>query len=108
MTHTRFLLLHLAMVEFMIGCPILPMVIIAEQRLVSDGPWLCLVSVCLTMMSISVCSFLLIAIGVERYLAIMKPLRYQALVTAGRVIFVGFLCWGMGLVLGLAPLCGWN
>uniref|UniRef100_A0A8C6V1E4 Adenosine A2a receptor n=1 Tax=Neogobius melanostomus TaxID=47308 RepID=A0A8C6V1E4_9GOBI len=50
----------------------------------------------------------LLAIAVDRYIAIKNPLRYGSVVTARRAKYIVALCWIFSLAIGLPPILGWN
>ncbi|KAK7067750.1 hypothetical protein SK128_006436 [Halocaridina rubra] len=57
---------------------------------------------------ISAASALTVAvIAIDRYLAIVRPLVYGAMVTSGRCLLMLAWCWGQALLTALPPLLGW-
>ncbi|GFR98702.1 adenosine receptor A1-like [Elysia marginata] len=52
--------------------------------------------------------FMLLAIAVERFIAIKKPFMYQRMLTLRRAIMINVAVWLLGTALGLVPLYGWN
>ncbi|GFR98701.1 adenosine receptor A1-like [Elysia marginata] len=52
--------------------------------------------------------FMLLAVAVERFIAIKKPFKYQRLLTIRRAIMINVAVWLLGTASGLVPLYGWN
>lgn len=48
------------------------------------------------------------AIGLDRWLVIVYPLRYQSLLTFSRARMVLLYIWGQALVVALFPVFGWS
>ncbi|KAL0994419.1 hypothetical protein UPYG_G00121960 [Umbra pygmaea] len=52
--------------------------------------------------------FCLLAVAVDRYLAVKIPLRYNELVTGARARIIIAVLWILSFVIGLIPFLGWN
>ncbi|XP_078693244.1 adenosine receptor A2b-like [Branchiostoma floridae x Branchiostoma belcheri] len=68
---------------------------------------------CLMMLSFIIITtqssiFSLLAIAVDRYVAIMNPLRYEYLMTTRTARWAIALTWALSLLIGMVPLMGWN
>ena len=50
----------------------------------------------------------LLAVALERFLAISDPFRYQRLMTVNRAMVVVLITWVVAILLGLVPIMGWN
>ncbi|CAL1535686.1 unnamed protein product [Lymnaea stagnalis] len=63
-------------------------------------------SVILIVTNISI--LMLLAVALERFLAIKEPFVYQRLLTVRRGIYINLGIWVLGFLLGLVPMYGWN
>ncbi|XP_018610539.1 adenosine receptor A2b isoform X2 [Scleropages formosus] len=52
--------------------------------------------------------FSLLAIAIDRYLAVKIPLRYNELVTGKRAREIIAILWILSFIIGLVPFLGWN
>lgn len=68
----------------------------------------CLVRVGLSVTAVQASILSLLCVACDRWLAIARALRYTHLVTTRRTLFVILLNWAYSLLLGMAPLLGWN
>ncbi|XP_044030545.1 adenosine A2a receptor b isoform X2 [Siniperca chuatsi] len=68
----------------------------------------CLFIACFVLILTQSSIFSLLAIAVDRYIAIKNPLRYNSLVTGERAKGIITLCWVLSVGIGLTPMLGWN
>lgn len=68
----------------------------------------CLAIYCLTVSQILVSCLLLMAIAIERYLAVSRPFKHHAYFTTTNAMLVIGGCWLYAFVVGSLPLYGWN
>ncbi|XP_077015224.1 adenosine receptor A2a [Tamandua tetradactyla] len=68
----------------------------------------CLFIACFVLVLTQSSIFSLLAIAVDRYVAIRSPLRYNGLVTGARAKAVIAVCWVLSFAIGLTPMLGWN
>ncbi|KAI3361846.1 hypothetical protein L3Q82_002176 [Scortum barcoo] len=68
----------------------------------------CLFIACFVLILTQSSIFSLLAIAVDRYIAIKNPLRYNSLVTGQRAKGIIALCWVLSIGIGLTPMFGWN
>ncbi|XP_017900402.1 PREDICTED: adenosine receptor A2a [Capra hircus] len=68
----------------------------------------CLFFACFVLVLTQSSIFSLLAIAIDRYIAIRIPLRYNGLVTGSRAKGVIAVCWALSCAIGLAPMLGWN
>ncbi|XP_055260922.1 adenosine receptor A2a [Moschus berezovskii] len=68
----------------------------------------CLFFACFVLVLTQSSIFSLLAIAIDRYIAIRIPLRYNGLVTGARAKGVIAVCWVLSFAIGLTPMLGWN
>uniref|UniRef100_F6R1W2 Adenosine receptor A2 n=1 Tax=Ornithorhynchus anatinus TaxID=9258 RepID=F6R1W2_ORNAN len=68
----------------------------------------CLFIACFVLVLTQSSIFSLLAIAIDRYIAIRIPLRYNGLVTSPRAKGIIAICWVLSFVIGLTPMLGWN
>ncbi|XP_004716429.1 adenosine receptor A2a [Echinops telfairi] len=68
----------------------------------------CLFIACFVLVLTQSSIFSLLAIAVDRYIAIRIPLRYNGLVTGARAKGIIAICWVLSFAIGLTPMLGWN
>ncbi|KAJ0057197.1 hypothetical protein NL108_002138, partial [Boleophthalmus pectinirostris] len=68
----------------------------------------CLFIACFVLVLTQSSIFSLLAIAVDRYIAIKNPLRYSSVVTGQRAKNIIALCWLLSVAIGLTPMMGWN
>ncbi|XP_057603153.1 adenosine receptor A2a [Hippopotamus amphibius kiboko] len=68
----------------------------------------CLFFACFVLVLTQSSIFSLLAIAIDRYIAIRIPLRYNGLVTGSRAKGIIAVCWVLSFAIGLTPMLGWN
>ncbi|XP_062944060.1 adenosine receptor A2a [Cynocephalus volans] len=68
----------------------------------------CLFFACFLLVLTQSSIFSLLAIAIDRYIAIRIPLRYNGLVTSMRAKGIIAICWVLSFAIGLTPMLGWN
>ncbi|XP_007435444.1 adenosine receptor A2a-like [Python bivittatus] len=68
----------------------------------------CLFIACFVLVLTQSSIFSLLAIAIDRIIAIRIPLRYNALVTSSRAKGVIAICWFLSFIIGLTPMLGWH
>ncbi|KAM8818427.1 adenosine receptor A2a isoform 1-T3 [Rhynchonycteris naso] len=68
----------------------------------------CLFFACFVLVLTQSSIFSLLAIAIDRYIAIRIPLRYNGLVTGARAKGIIAICWVLSFAIGLTPMLGWN
>nr|XP_033813356.1 adenosine receptor A2a [Geotrypetes seraphini]XP_033813357.1 adenosine receptor A2a [Geotrypetes seraphini]XP_033813358.1 adenosine receptor A2a [Geotrypetes seraphini]XP_033813359.1 adenosine receptor A2a [Geotrypetes seraphini]XP_033813360.1 adenosine receptor A2a [Geotrypetes seraphini] len=68
----------------------------------------CLFIACFVLVLTQSSIFSLLAIAIDRYIAIRIPLRYNGLVTSQRANGIIAICWVLSFIIGLTPMLGWH
>ncbi|XP_034143836.1 adenosine receptor A2a-like [Esox lucius] len=107
-TVTNYFLVSLAVADMCVGALAIPCAILTAKGVPRHDLYLCLLmlSVLITLTQSSI--FSLLAIAVERYIAILLPLRYCMLMTPRSAILVILVTWVLAFLIGLVPLMGWH
>lgn len=101
----------LAVTDLLLGLLVLPLSATLELR---SGRWPLGGTICNIYLSVDVTLgtasiFTLLAISVDRYLAISSPLRYSTRLTPARATAAVVVIWILSLTLAFAPIhMGWN
>ncbi|XP_071773403.2 histamine receptor H2a [Centroberyx gerrardi] len=107
---TNCFIVSLAVTDLLLGILVLPF---SALNLLSDdwplGPTFCNLYICMDVMLCTASILTLLAISVDRYLAVTMPLRYASLVLPWRVAVVMVCVWTVSLALSFLPIqMGWN
>ncbi|XP_063811604.1 adenosine receptor A1-like [Pseudophryne corroboree] len=107
-TVTNYFLFSLATADILVGAVGIPCAILLDLGLAQCSLYSCLLMLC-NLMTFSLASiFGLLAVAVERYISILCPFHYRALVTPRASIIVILFTWMLAAVAGLMPLMGWH
>ena len=106
-TVTNYLICVLAVSDWLIGCPALPLTILQINKIVSTERACMVINTILQGQNL-VSSFLFVLVGVDRYLAIVTPLLYHSHVTKRRAIVSTVLVMLYSFLIAILPLLGWN
>ncbi|XP_078064716.1 adenosine receptor A2a-like, partial [Mustelus asterias] len=104
---TNYFLVSLAVADFAVGVLVIPASIVISVKLAMNVHG-CLFLACLVLIFTQNSIFSLLAIAIDRYLAVKHPLRYPVLVTGRRTHLLIALLWVLSSMLGLIPVFGWN
>ncbi|XP_072341527.1 adenosine receptor A2a-like [Scyliorhinus torazame] len=104
---TNYFLVSLAVADLAVGVLVIPASIVISAKITMDVHG-CLFLACLVLVFTQNSIFSLLAIAIDRYIAVNHPLRYTQLVTSRRTNRVIALLWVLSLFLGLIPVFGWN
>ncbi|XP_030648767.1 adenosine receptor A2b [Chanos chanos] len=104
---TNYFLVSLAVADILVGLLAIPFAIIISIGLLSDF-YGCLFLACFVLVLTQSSIFSLLAVAVDRYLAVKIPLRYKELVTGKRAREIIAVLWILSFVIGLIPFMGWN
>ncbi|XP_004616336.1 adenosine receptor A2b [Sorex araneus] len=106
-TPTNYFLVSLAAADVAVGLFAIPFAITISLGICTDF-YSCLFLACFVLVLTQSSIFSLLAVAVDRYLAIRVPLRYKSLVTGTRARRVIALLWVLAFGIGLTPFLGWN
>ncbi|XP_071532916.1 uncharacterized protein AdoR isoform X4 [Panulirus ornatus] len=103
---TNYYIVSLALADLLVGVLGIPFAILTSiglPRLL----WPCLLMLSTLLMLCTISIFCLVAVSVDRYWAILHPLRYSRVMTAKIVRRIILACWVVGTLIGLMPSMGW-
>ncbi|KAL4004852.1 cyclic nucleotide gated channel beta 1 [Sarotherodon galilaeus] len=104
---TNFFVVSLAIADIAVGLLAIPFAIAISTGFCANF-YGCLFIACFVLVLTQSSIFSLLAIAVDRYIAIKNPLRYNSLVTGKRAKGIIALCWVLSVGIGLTPMFGWN
>ncbi|XP_051551059.1 adenosine receptor A2b-like isoform X1 [Myxocyprinus asiaticus] len=104
---TNYFLVSLAVADILVGCLAIPFAITISIGLESDF-YGCLFLACFVLVLTQSSIFSLLAVAIDRYLAVKIPLRYKELVTGKRAREIIAILWILSFIIGLIPFVGWN
>lgn len=104
---TNFFVVSLAVADIAVGVLAIPFSIVISIGFCTNF-YGCLFIVCFVLVLTQSSIFSLLAIAIDRYIAIKLPLRYNSLVTGERARGIIALCWVLSIIIGLTPMMGWN
>ncbi|KAM9735019.1 adenosine A2a receptor b isoform 1-T1 [Menidia menidia] len=104
---TNYFVVSLAVADIAVGLLAIPFAITISVGFCADF-FGCLFIACFVLVLTQSSIFSLLAIAVDRYIAINNPLRYNSLVTGQRAKGIIALCWVLSVSIGLTPMFGWN
>ncbi|ELT99124.1 hypothetical protein CAPTEDRAFT_64301, partial [Capitella teleta] len=107
-TVTNYLVLSLAVSDFLVGCLIVPLIVAAEEGVFGSSPWVCLQVFSVAIALILVTCLTMMAIAIERFIAITKPLKHHTWMTPRNVFVMILACWLYSAIIGCLPMLGWN
>ncbi|XP_074045375.1 adenosine receptor A2b [Macrotis lagotis] len=106
-TATNYFLVSLAVADVAVGLLAIPFAVTISVGFCTDFHS-CLFLACFVLVLTQSSIFSMLAVAVDRYLAIKLPLRYKSLVTGTRARGVIAVLWILAFGIGLTPLMGWN
>ncbi|KAM8819521.1 adenosine receptor A2b [Rhynchonycteris naso] len=106
-TPTNYFLVSLATADVAVGLFAIPFAVTISQGFCTDFRS-CLFLACFVLVPTQSSIFSLLAVAVDRYLAISVPLRYKSLVTGTRARGVIAVLWVLSFGIGLTPFLWLN
>uniref|UniRef100_A0A3Q2EHG2 Adenosine receptor B1a n=1 Tax=Cyprinodon variegatus TaxID=28743 RepID=A0A3Q2EHG2_CYPVA len=107
-TVTNYFLVSLAVADICVGMIAIPCAVLTGAGLPRYNLYLCLLMLSVLIMFTQSSIFSLLAVAVERYVAIFMPFRYRVLMTPRNAVLVILATWFLAFLIGLVPLMGWH
>ncbi|KAK3516261.1 hypothetical protein QTP70_007244 [Hemibagrus guttatus] len=107
-TVTNYFLVSLAMADVCVGALAIPCAIMTDLGIPRHNLYLCLLMLSVLIMLTQSSIFSLLAVAVERYVAIFMPFRYHSTMTPRNALLVILITWVLAFLIGLVPLMGWH
>ncbi|XP_074415803.1 adenosine receptor A2a [Scleropages formosus] len=107
-TVTNYFLVSLAVADICVGALAIPCAIMTDMGIPRHNLYLCLLMLSVLIMLTQSSIFSLLAVAVERYVAIFHPFQYQSLMTPRNAVLVILVTWTLAFLIGLVPLMGWH
>ncbi|KAI5102068.1 adenosine A2a receptor b [Silurus meridionalis] len=107
-TVTNYFLVSLAAADFFVGTLAIPCAIMSDLGFPHNNIDLCTAIVFMLIMLTQTSVFSLLAIAIERYVAILFPFHYQSLLKPRNARLVIVLTWLLSFLLSLVPLQGFQ
>ncbi|KAI4890082.1 hypothetical protein NFI96_004851 [Prochilodus magdalenae] len=107
-TVTNYFLVSLAVADVCVGALAIPCAILTDMGIPRNNLHLCLLMLSVLIMLTQSSIFSLLAVAVERYVAIFMPFRYHSLMTPRNALLVILVTWVLAFLIGLVPLMGWH
>ncbi|XP_072809245.1 adenosine receptor A2a [Vicugna pacos] len=104
---TNYFVVSLAAADIAVGVLAIPFAITISMGFCA-ACHSCLFFACFVLVLTQSSIFSLLAIAIDRYIAIRIPLRYNGLVTGTRAKGIIAVCWVLSFAIGLTPMLGWN
>ncbi|TNN82719.1 Adenosine receptor A2b [Liparis tanakae] len=104
---TNYFLVSLAVADILVGCLAIPFAITISIGIHLDF-YGCLFLACFVLVLTQSSIFSLLAIAIDRYVAVKIPLRYKELMTGKTAREIIAILWILSFVIGLIPFFGWN
>ncbi|XP_056319419.1 adenosine A2a receptor a [Danio aesculapii] len=104
---TNFFVVSLAVADIAVGVLAIPFSIAISTGFCANF-YGCLFIACFVLVLTQSSIFSLLAIAIDRYIAIKIPLRYNSLVTGQRARGIIAICWVLSVIIGLTPMLGWH
>ena len=104
---TNYFLILLAVADVSVAV-LLPLLMVADTyRPVMNNEYICLLPECLLMTVRGVSILGMMAVALDRHIAIVSPMEYIYIVSVPRIVIFGILAWIFSALVNLSPLMGW-
>lgn len=107
-TVTNYFLVSLAVADICVGALAIPCAIMTDLGIPRHNLYLCLLMLSVLIMLTQSSIFSLLAVAVERYVAIFMPFQYHRLMTPRNAVLILCVTWTLAFLIGLVPLMGWH
>ncbi|KAL2082175.1 hypothetical protein ACEWY4_021993 [Coilia grayii] len=106
-TVTNYFLVSLAVADVCVGALAIPCAILTDLGIPQHQLYLCLFMLSVLIMLTQSSIFSLLAVAIERYVAIFLPFRHQRIMTPRNALLIIVATWVLAFLIGLVPLMGW-
>uniref|UniRef100_A0A665W9D6 Adenosine receptor A1 n=1 Tax=Echeneis naucrates TaxID=173247 RepID=A0A665W9D6_ECHNA len=100
-------IVSLALADIAVGALVIPLAITISIGLQTHF-YSCLLVACTVLVLTQSSILALLAIAIDRYLRVKIPMSYKRVVTPRRAGTAVLLCWLVSIIVGMAPMFGWN
>lgn len=107
-TVTNFFLVSLSVADVCVGAFAIPCALLTSVGIPRYNLELCLLMLSILIMLTMSSTYSLLAISVDRYIAILNPLRYKSIMTPNNSFILIVTAWIVAFLSGLMPLMGWH
>lgn len=107
-TVTNYFLVSLAVADFFVGALAIPCAILTDLGMPYHNLYLCIAMLSVLIMLTHTSIFSLLAVAVERYIAILLPLHYQRIMRPCNARLIILVTWVLAFLTGSIPLMGWH
>ncbi|XP_041929065.1 adenosine receptor A2a-like [Alosa sapidissima] len=107
-TVTNYFLVSLAVADFFVGALAIPCAILTNLGVPYHNLYLCILMLSVLIMLTHTSIFSLLAVAVERYIAILLPLHYQRIMRPCNARLIILVTWVLAFLTGSIPLMGWH
>uniref|UniRef100_A0A8C5PMF7 G-protein coupled receptors family 1 profile domain-containing protein n=1 Tax=Leptobrachium leishanense TaxID=445787 RepID=A0A8C5PMF7_9ANUR len=106
-TVTNYFLVSLSVADTLVGTFAIPCAILTSIGVPQHKLRLCLLMLSILIMLTMTSTFSLLAVAVDRYIAILHPLRYKSIMTHSNSLVMIVVAWISSFLGGLMPVMGW-
>ncbi|XP_077979021.1 beta-2 adrenergic receptor-like [Glandiceps talaboti] len=106
-TVTNFFIVSLALSDVMVGIIVIPLNFAFPTALLK-GYTTCIYVACFTVVVCISSIMNIVAVTVDRYVAITSPLKYKCIMKPWRAVLLIVLVWTYAFVVGFLPIMGWR
>ncbi|XP_070711436.1 adenosine receptor A1-like [Pempheris klunzingeri] len=107
-TVTNYFLVSLAVGDILVGLVAIPCAVLTDLGQPRHDLPLCLVLLSMLMVLTQSSTLSMLAVAVERYMAILLPFQYQRVMSPRNARLALLATWGLGAISGTVPLMDWQ
>ncbi|KAK0140797.1 Adenosine receptor A2b [Merluccius polli] len=107
-TVTNYFLVSLSVADILVGLVAIPCAVLTDLGQPHNDLPLCLVLLSILMVLTQSSILSLLAVAVERYMAILRPFQYQRVMNPRNARLALVLTWSLSLLSGSVPLMDWH